>query len=137
PPPGGPAGAARTGVRAPPSSARSPPSAPPSRAPPPTAAPAPSSAAAMPRPNPRLAPVTSAVVPLMSLLGITILPVCCSFPPPVVRRLIDADQPERSESPRAGLQRTPPSKRQQKRRFNGGRTAGWSGWSQVLPSGRG
>jgi hypothetical protein len=31
----------------------------------------------MPRPNPRLAPVTSAVVPLTSLLDITILPECC------------------------------------------------------------
>jgi hypothetical protein len=46
------------------------------------------------------------------------------FPPPVVWRLIDVDQSEFSESPRAGLQRAPASNRQQKRRFNGGRTAG-------------
>ena len=43
--------------------------------------------------------------------------------PPVVWRLIDVDQAEPLESPRAGLQRAPASNRQQKRRFDGGRTA--------------
>src|SRR5690349_1204409 len=103
----GSAASALTGVKDSPSSARSSPSAAPSRATPTTAAPASLSAAAMPRPNPRLAPVTSAVVPLTSLLGITILPGVLRFPPPVVWRLIDVDQPEPAESPRAGLQRAP------------------------------
>ena len=38
------------------------------------------SAVAMPRPKPRLAPVTSAAAPVMSFSGITILPGYCGFP---------------------------------------------------------
>ena len=61
-----------TGVNDSPSSARTSASWPPSRATPVTRAPALVSAAAMPRPNPRLAPVTMAVAPLISFLGMTI-----------------------------------------------------------------
>src|SRR5580658_9078510 len=64
---------ADTGVNDSPSSARSSSSAPALRATPTTCAPAPLSAAAMPRPKPRLAPVTSAVTPAISVSDMTIL----------------------------------------------------------------
>src|SRR5215469_2572004 len=70
----GSAASAGTGVNDSPSAARSSSSAPRSRATPTTCAPASLRAVAMPRPKPRLAPVTSAVTPASSLSGMTILP---------------------------------------------------------------
>ena len=63
----GSAASATTGVNEPPSWAATLSSAARSRATPATATPAPASAAAMARPNPRLAPVTTAVRPVMSV----------------------------------------------------------------------
>src|SRR5262249_58006572 len=56
---------------------------------------------AMPRPKPRLAPVTSAVGPAIACSDITILldPVDCL---PLTGRPADIDQPGTRESPRAG-----------------------------------
>src|SRR5262245_57588894 len=70
----GSAASAGTAVKDPPSWARSSSSGPRSRATPTTRAPALARAAAMPRPKPRLAPVTSAAAPDISLSGITVLP---------------------------------------------------------------
>src|ERR1022692_244041 len=96
----GSAASADTGVKDSPSSARSSSSGPRSRATPVTCAPALLKAVAMPRPKPRLAPVTSAVAPSSSLSGITIL-----LRPRVSRRFVgrptDIDQPDSGESPRA------------------------------------
>ena len=70
----GSAASATTGVNEPPSWAPSLSSAARSRATPATATPAPASAVAMARPNPRLAPVTTAVRPVMSVLVMNCLP---------------------------------------------------------------
>src|SRR5215472_1676985 len=97
----GSAASAVTGVKDSPSAARTSSSAARSRATPTTCAPAALRAVAMPRPRPRLAPVTSAVAPARSCSDMPILPglVCCSppgWPPP------ETDQPETWESARSG-----------------------------------
>src|SRR5262245_38849806 len=55
----------------------------------------------MPRPKPRLAPVTSAVAPASSLSDMTILPGSW-LPAPFVTRSADIDQPDPEQSPPAG-----------------------------------
>ncbi len=70
-----------TGVKDSPSSARTSASRSRSRATPTTCAPAWISAPAIPRPNPRLAPVTIAVVPLIEVSGMTVsLDMPCTSP---------------------------------------------------------
>src|SRR5215468_9880697 len=92
-----------TGVKDSPSAARTSSSAARSRATPTTRAPAALRAVAMPRPKPRLAPVTSAVAPARSLSDITILQDPGGLPAPFVTRSADIDQPDPEQSPRAGL----------------------------------
>src|SRR5215472_4942822 len=101
----GSAASADTAVNDPPSSERRSSSAARSRATPTTCAPARLRAVAMPRPKPRLAPVTSAVAPAISCLDITILQGLVKRRPPPGRPA-DIDQPGTRESPRAGAQRT-------------------------------
>src|SRR5215472_17670689 len=90
----GSAASAVTGVKDSPSAARTSSSAARSRATPTTCAPAALRAVAMPRPKPRLAPVTSAVTPASSLSGMTILPRFCKVRRAVAKHaahLVDAD----------------------------------------------
>src|SRR5215475_9315800 len=93
----GSAASAGTAVKDPPSWARSSSSGPWSRATPTTCAPALLRAAAMPRPKPRLAPVTTAVAPDTSLSGITALPGLVGSAP-LVLRPANANQPDGRES---------------------------------------
>src|SRR5215471_1485468 len=90
-----------TAVKDSPSAAPSSSSGPRWRATPTTLAPALCTAVAMPRPRPRLAPVTSAVVPARSCSDMPILPGLVGCAPPGWRPP-DTDQPEPWESPRAG-----------------------------------
>src|SRR5262245_28792853 len=93
----GSAASAGTAVKDPPRWARRSSSGPRSRATPTTRAPALLRAVAMPRPKPRLAPVTSAVAPDISLSGITVLPGLVGSAP-LVLRPADTDQPDGRES---------------------------------------